>query len=294
MSELVSPKQVAKAMGVSESSLKRWCDQGRIPTVRTAGGHRRLSVSAVMAFLQQSGASLVSPEILGLPPLTSGAGQRSLEKAQVALLEALTNGQEDEARQIVKQAYLAHHPMHSIADDVFAPTFHEIGLKWDCGDIAVYQERHSCEIAMRILTNLRRIATGPPAQAPLAIGGTLAHDHYCLSNALAELVLRDAGWNATSLGTNLPAETLVQAITNRKPRLVWLSVSHYECEEQFVEDVNQIADAITATGIPFLVGGRVLCESLRRRIKFTACCDSMQQLDSIARQLLLPPAHNSL
>ena len=38
MNELVSPKQVAHAMGVSESSLKRWCDQGLIPTVRTAAG----------------------------------------------------------------------------------------------------------------------------------------------------------------------------------------------------------------------------------------------------------------
>ncbi len=289
MSELVSPKQVAQAMGVSESSLKRWCDQGLIPTVRTAGGHRRLSVCAVMAFLQQSGATLISPEMLGLPPLTSGAGTRSLEKAQAALLGALTNGQEDEARQIVKEAYLAHHSMHSIADHMFAPTFHEIGRKWDCGDIAVYQERHSCEIAMRILTNLRRIASGPPAKAPLAIGGTLSHDHYCLSNTLAELVLRDAGWNATSLGTNLPAEALVQAIVNRKPQLVWLGVSHFECEEQFVADVSQIEAAATAIGASFLVGGRVLCEPLRRRIRFTACCDSMFQLDALARQLLQTP-----
>jgi predicted site-specific integrase-resolvase len=29
---LLTPKQVARAIGVSESSLKRWCDKGVLPT----------------------------------------------------------------------------------------------------------------------------------------------------------------------------------------------------------------------------------------------------------------------
>ncbi|OYW17913.1 MAG: hypothetical protein B7Z55_11620, partial [Planctomycetales bacterium 12-60-4] len=67
--ELLTPKQVAVAIGVSESSLKRWCDRGILPTVRTAGGHRRIPTSGVLKFLQQSGHPLVQPEVLGLPRL---------------------------------------------------------------------------------------------------------------------------------------------------------------------------------------------------------------------------------
>jgi excisionase family DNA binding protein len=286
MSELVSPKQVAHAIGVSESSLKRWCDQGLIPTVRTAGGHRRLPVNEVLAYLQRTGQPLVSPELLGLPPLTLGAGARSLDKARAALLEALTQGLESAARQIVLEAFLARHPVHVIADDLVAPTFHEIGRQWGCGAIAVYQERHSCEIAMRILGDLRRIAQGPAEKAPRAIGGTLERDHYSLPNALAELVLRDAGWDAVSLGTHLPSETLELAIRENRPQLVWLSVSHFECEEQFVANVERIAKAAAAIHAPFVIGGRMLCEPLRRRMKCGALCDTMQQLDSFARAIL--------
>ena len=286
MSELVSPKQVAHAIGVSESSLKRWCDQGLIQTIRTAGGHRRLSVSGVLAYLQRTGQELVSPEVLGLPPLTAGAGSRSLDKARIALMEALVKGQDDIARQIVIEAFRARHAMHVIADELIAPTFHEIGRRWGCGELAVYQERHACQIMTRIFGDLRRITEAPGDKAPRAIGGTLSSDHYSLPNHLAELVLRDAGWNAVSLGTHLPAESLELAIRQQRPGLVWVSVSHLECEEKFVADVERIAAAAQAIEAPFVIGGRMLCESIRLRIKVTACCDSMQQLDSLGRELL--------
>lgn len=286
MSDLVSPKQVAHAIGVSESSLKRWCDQGLIETVRTAGGHRRLAVSAVLGYLQKSGQRLVSPEVLGLPPLSPGAGQRSISKAQTALIEALTQGQDLASRQLVVEAFLAGHPVHAIADELIAPAFHEIGRQWGCGEVAVYQERHACEIMLRVLTDLRRMTESPSTASLKAIGGTLECDHYCLPNQLAELVLRHAGWDAVSLGSNLPAETIVLAIQQHQPQLVWLSVSYFECEDRFISAVEQIRAAALANRSPFVIGGRVMCESLRQKVGEIACCDSMRQLDAYARALL--------
>jgi len=37
----LSPRELAEALGVSESSLKRWVDAGKIAASRTEGGHRR-------------------------------------------------------------------------------------------------------------------------------------------------------------------------------------------------------------------------------------------------------------
>ena len=44
--EDLSPKQVALALGVSEASLKRWCDKGFLDSTRTAGA---MTVTAVVA-----------------------------------------------------------------------------------------------------------------------------------------------------------------------------------------------------------------------------------------------------
>ena len=39
--QLFSPKQIGNALGVSEASIKRWVDKGKIDCVKTTGGHRK-------------------------------------------------------------------------------------------------------------------------------------------------------------------------------------------------------------------------------------------------------------
>ena len=89
--------------------------------------------------------------------------------------------------------------------------------------IEVYQERRSCEICMRVQHELRTHLPANEGAAPVAIGGTLSGDHYALPTGLIELVLKENHWNATSLGTNLPVETLLAAIEHHQPQLVWVS-----------------------------------------------------------------------
>jgi hypothetical protein len=70
MKNLATPKQVTRAIQVSESSVKRWCDKGVIPTHYTAGGHRRVPLSGLLDFLRSTKQQLVRPEVLGLPATT--------------------------------------------------------------------------------------------------------------------------------------------------------------------------------------------------------------------------------
>ena len=87
MRELLTPKQVARAIQVSESSVKRWCDKGVIPTQYTAGGHRRIPISDLLVFLRSSKHQLIRPEVLGLPAMT-GQSDRIIGRAAAQLTEA--------------------------------------------------------------------------------------------------------------------------------------------------------------------------------------------------------------
>jgi methanogenic corrinoid protein MtbC1 len=282
-SDLVSPKQVARAIGVSESSLKRWCDQGLIKTTRTAGGHRKMAIAEVLRYLRERGQSLAEPELLGLPAVSPRA-IAGLLNGRPRFVEALLAGEESVARQIVFDLYLAKHSQSVILDEVFAAAFREIGDRWACHDVDVYQERRGCEIALNILSDLRRVQHVPEKRW-LAIGGTIEGDQYSLPSAMAELVLRDCGFYATSLGTSIPFASLIKAVESTQPKLFWMSVSYIREGLDFVAEFSELSRACTAVGVALVVGGRALTEDLRQRMTYAAFCDTMQHLEGFAQTL---------
>lgn len=55
---LMTTQEVAKLLGVGPSSVKRWADDGRLPTIKTPGGHRRFRKNDVLSLRDD-----LSPEL---------------------------------------------------------------------------------------------------------------------------------------------------------------------------------------------------------------------------------------
>src|SRR2546428_7531733 len=47
--------QAARYLGVAQSTIRKWSDQGRVPAFYTPGGHRRYRRSDLESFLDRSG-----------------------------------------------------------------------------------------------------------------------------------------------------------------------------------------------------------------------------------------------
>lgn len=285
--EFFSPKQVAQAIGVSESSLKRWCDKGLIEVHRTAGGHRRLLLSQVMEFVRERGFNLENPQLLGLPT-GLGQGETSLEKVREPFYQALKQGDELQCRRIVLDLFLAKTSVSTMCDDLIAPSMHTVGAHWECGSIEVYQERRGCEIIEHCLYELRGLLPAPPPNAPRATGGTPTSDPYRLPTLMVEMTLRERGWQAENLGTNLPADSLSQAIQDLKPRVFWLSVSTFDSETAFLESYQQIYQQAVKSNVAVVVGGAALTEAVRHKMQYSCFCDTLQHLVSFI-ETIYPP-----
>ncbi len=282
MDEQLTTRQVADALNVSESSVKRWCDQGAIPTIRTVGGHRRISSDAFRQFVEKTkrgGPGMGEPNA---PPTSTSLA--TVEELSLEFEKSILEGNEAACSGVLVKAYAESRAFATLADELIAPTFRRLGEMWTCGDIEIFQERRGCEICQRALHHLLRTLPAESAFAPMAVGGTPAGDHYSLSNQLTELVLRESDWGTRNLGSNLPLRTIAAAALKFGAKLVWLSVSHLEDEQRFVDEFAQFRQQLPPH-TPIVLGGRALHDQLRPKLQYTAHCDNLQQLTAFSRAL---------
>lgn len=275
--QYVSPKTLACAAGVSESSIKRWCDRGVIETEKTAGGHRRITLASATEYLRKMGQP-ASPQSIGLPSHGSAVLSATTALSQ-HFHDAIVSGDEEGCRRIIFQTHLGGLSASRIFDEIIAPAFRCIGTGWECDEIEIYQERRACGTCLRIIDEWRRRIPAPSTGAPFAIGGSVESDPYSLPTAMVETVLQQLGWRSKSLGSRLPFETLIAAVKDLKPDLLWLSVSHLEDEKQFLDDYRDFYRSIDGS-VPIVIGGRAMKDHVRQQIRYTCFCDNLQHLET--------------
>src|SRR5579885_2069184 len=81
-SEWLTLGQAARFLGVAQGTIRKWSDQGRVPTFYTPGGHRRYRRADLEAFLARSG-SVRRPA--GPPVLVVDDDERMRELLRVEL-----------------------------------------------------------------------------------------------------------------------------------------------------------------------------------------------------------------
>ena len=269
----LSTRKAAQVLGVSEASIKRWCDQGQLRAHKTVGGHRRIHGNAIVEFIRRQKHPLARPDLLGLPRETGTRGF-NLNNATVSVSTALITGNETRFRALLMELFLSGHSLHQVFDRLLAPAFHEIGCKWEEGSLDVFHERRGCEICLDVLHELRPLIPLSDNPERTALGGTLQDDWYLLPTTMSELVLREQGWQTIPLGNHLPADSMSLAIQQHKPKIFWLSVSHIEREDHFLRDHEALVYTCRREGTLLLVGGQAISTELRQKMEYTAYCDS--------------------
>ncbi len=255
---LLTPKQVAQAIGVSESSIKRWCDAGSLAFELTAGGHRRLPIADVFQFVRQQGITLANPQLLSLPSNT-GDGTLDIRRAEQNALGALIAGDEETVRRVLFDLYLAKVSVASICDQVVAKCFEKIGELWSEDKITIYQERLATTIILNVISELRQsIQSIPSPSAKHAVGAGLEGDHFTIPGSLVDVSLRDMGWKSTYLGVNLPFATIEKAINDLRPDVLWITCASIRNEQEFLTGLKTLRQATTRMNCEFVLGGRAI------------------------------------
>ena len=112
-----TPTQVGDLLGVSPDTVRRWCDEGRLPATRSAGGHRLISGRELARYLTSQAGAYEPASVLG-------------QSARNRFTGIVTRVQRDKLTAVVE----IHSGRHRLVSLMTREALDELGLK--PGDLA--------------------------------------------------------------------------------------------------------------------------------------------------------------
>jgi excisionase family DNA binding protein len=220
ISKYFSTSDVASAMGVGESSVKRWIDAGRLAAKKTPGGHRRVALTELYSFIRSSGKKLVDPGALGIKSLLTGT-KSPLEVCQTSL----ATGDSFTFESTLQMLRIGEPTLAAVVDKVVYPALQAL--------------RATCQHPSEECLTLHRTI----AMTQTALGASLTSDRAKMDKKSPRVVLADIGYevdgiptilaeasisdqaHCLQLGTNVPVTVINGALKSYGADLLWLSAS---------------------------------------------------------------------
>lgn len=231
MDDLLSNVEVGRLAGVGPTAVKRWADQGLLPCVRTAGGHRRFHRDEVEKFL-----------------LTTRGSSAS---AFVDLL-LQTDGLGVEARLLTERSRLGS--WLAVAE-MLGEALSELGRRWRAGTVTIVQEHLA---SGRLSRALARIGDALPVApgAPRCMLACAEGDRHALGLSLVEVALREAGWATLWAGQDTPAADLAEVARQGEAEMIAVSASAASTEpEALLRQAEVLGAACSKSGVALAFGG---------------------------------------
>lgn len=239
-------------MGVSRSTVQRYCDQGVLKPHRTLGGHRRVSTAQVAEWLKNNKSRKRRRK------KTKPFREAKFSPAYVA--DALLDGKLSRLDGLLDQIILGRNSVCWLFDQFVAPAMWDIGHRWYNDQISYPDERRATSNLKHLFQTLNR-GFGVVEGGPMAVGGSLEGDHSEIGSLMLELLLREAKFDAFHIGPNLPPQTIADIANQMNADLVWVSYCHITDKERAFGD-----NAVLTREIPehakLAIGGYALNDEI--------------------------------
>jgi excisionase family DNA binding protein len=229
--------EASKLAGVGPSTLKRWADQGLLPCVRTAGGHRRFERSALERFLRKQ---------------AEVPGQRDAALASWA--ELLVSGRRHEVDALLLEARARLGAWYRVADEL-GYLLTRLGEQWTGGHLTIADEHLVSDGLTRALGRVSQ-ALPTRAQGPRCVLACAEGDEHTLGLSLAELCLVELGWTPLWLGARTPTVETIRMAVKSGARMVAMSASSTSSDAALLRRmVSRVGAGCRPQGIDLVLGG---------------------------------------
>jgi MerR family transcriptional regulator, light-induced transcriptional regulator len=249
--------ELSRRSGVSPELLRAWERRYGLLRPRRSPGGLRLYASADLERVREmqrhmahgmaarEAAALVGQVTAEAAPRRTGVVAFDPDHARERLGDALESF--DEARaQGVFDELLSTATVDALLSAVVMPYLHDLGDRWERGELSVAQEHFASNVLRgRLLGLARGWGRGAGPRALLACPEGERHDLGLIAFGLA---LRERGWRIDYLGPDTPVESIEDAARRTDPSVVVLSAVRPEPLEQVAALAARRRVAIAGAG----------------------------------------------
>ncbi|KAA1258689.1 Helix-turn-helix domain protein [Rubripirellula obstinata] len=279
----LSTSEFARAIGVSDSSVRRLADAGEIEIHRTRGGHRRIPVSEAIRYVRATQTEVTHPDLLGLEVAPKDVVP---ESAETEILRALEAGKAATTISLMQSLYASGMSIADLCDGPIRHAMDQIGQRWPHDRRAIFVEHRATLLCARALHQLRMSMPEPDEDAPEAIGAAILGDLYLLPTLITSLVLHELGFEEINLGPNTPIDVLTDAVIEEKPDLAWLCIGEPLRSRSQALEFEKLVEATADTGTRLVIGGRHSNDADVLRHDSVIHCQTMRQLRTACLDLV--------
>jgi len=259
----LTTRDVARLLLVSESTVKRWADDGVLLPKKTAGGHRRFSIQSVARFRREQG---IAPAAQSPAKSVRGKMVRGKLPSAESLSDLLLSEKEAEVTAQLIDAYLQSHALATLFDETITKAMHRVGDLWFNGTITIADEHLATRVMLSALQKLRGIVVPRQATGLKAVSCGIEGDLHELPIHLAEIIFESEGWDISNLGPNTPLFTLRDMVAQKKPDLVCISARSIVDLDRATTEYAQFRKIIEKINGTTVLGGEAFRDSnLRQR-----------------------------
>jgi MerR family transcriptional regulator, light-induced transcriptional regulator len=218
--------ELSRRSGVSPDLLRAWERRyGLLNPTRSSGGLRLYSesdVQRVLAMQQQLAAGLAAAEAASAATAHATELRTTADTASAREeLEAALLAFDDTRAHAAFDSLLARFSLDTVLGEVVLPYLHELGERWERGEISVAQEHFASSLLRgRLLGLARGWGQGLGPTALLACAPGEQHDLGLIAFGIA---LRARGWRILYLGPDTPLDSLAEAARSSDPEVVVVS-----------------------------------------------------------------------
>jgi MerR family transcriptional regulator, light-induced transcriptional regulator len=267
---LLSTRDVAHLLNVTETTIKRWADSGEIACVKTLGGHRKYTRHEILRFSEANGIPVTG--FAGIPGgKNTGRLAFAVQSRDFSLIagELFALSKHHDPEQIHGfLSFLVTHQIapRNIADDIVRPALIRVGDEWAAGRISIEQEHMISEAILHAIARITPELHHKKSNGLTAICACAEGEHHSIGVRWLTAALEADGWKVVFVGSNTPFRGITALLGSVRPELVCISVMKIRDDQEWVSMFREVGDAARRCGAKFLVGGMTVSEQDGRQI----------------------------